>query len=215
MSHLLHIDSSVRGDQSVSRRLTALAADRWRTAEPGGTLTYRDVGTHPIPHLDAATGLARMVTAEHRTAAQEASYALSVELIDEIKRADTVLLGLPLYNFGPPSTVKSWVDHIIALGLSIDAETHAGLLGDAEFIVLASRGGGYGPGTPREGWDHAQTWLVHALSVTGLQPRFITAELTTADADPNMTHLKPLAAESLNKAFAAIDQLWTADEDAA
>jgi len=58
-------------------------------------------------------------------------------------------------------------------------------------------------------------WLPHALSVTGLQPRFITAELTTADANPKMAHLKPLAAESLNKALAAIDQLWTADEDAA
>jgi FMN-dependent NADH-azoreductase len=78
-----------------------------------------------------------------------------------------------------------------------------------------SRGGGYGPRTPREGWDHAQTWVSHALSVTGLQPQFITAELTTADANPKMAHLKPLAAESLNKALAAIDQLWTADEDAA
>jgi len=215
MSHLLHIDSSIRGEVSVSRRLTDRAADRWRAAHPDGTVTYRDLGTSPIPHLDAATGLARMVTAEQRTAAQDASFALSAELIDEIKQADTVLLGLPLYNFGPPSTVKAWVDHIIALGLSIDTETHAGLLGDTDFIVLASRGGGYGPGTPREGWDHAQIWLPHALSVTGLQPRFITAELTTADANPKMSHLKPLAAESLNKALAAIDQLWTADEDAA
>jgi FMN-dependent NADH-azoreductase len=135
--------------------------------------------------------------------------------IDRRDQADTVLLGLPLYNYGPPSTVKSWVDHIIALGLSIDAETHAGLLGDADFIVLASRGGGYGPGTPRDGWDHAQTWLLHAVSGTGLQPRFITAELTAADANPEMAHLKPLAAERLNTALAAIDQLWTADEDAA
>jgi FMN-dependent NADH-azoreductase len=214
MSHLLRIDSSVRGDLSVSRRLTTRAADRWRAAHPDGTVTYRDLGTSPIPHLDAATGLARMVTAEQRTTAEDASFALSAELIDEIKQADTVLLGLPLYNFGPPSAVKAWVDHIIALGLSIDAEAHAGLL-DTDFIVLASRGGGYGPGTPREGWDHAQTWLAHALSATGLQPQFITAELTTADANPKMTHLKPLAAESLNKALAAIDQLWTADEDAA
>jgi FMN-dependent NADH-azoreductase len=174
MSHLLHIDSSVRGDLSVSRRLTTRAADRWRAAHPDGTVTYRDLGTSPIPHLDAATGLARMVTAEQRTTAEDASFALSAELIDEIKQADTVLLGLPLYNFGPPSAVKAWVDHIIALGLSIDAEAHAGLL-DTDFIVLASRGGGYGPGTPREGWDHAQTWLAHALSATGLQPQFITA----------------------------------------
>ena len=214
MSHLLHIDSSVRGEVSVSRRLTARAADRWRAAHPGGAVTYRDLGISPIPHLDAATGLARMVAAEQRTAAQDASFALSAELIDEITQADTVLLGLPLYNFAPPSTVKAWVDHIIATGLSIDTETHTGLLGDTEFIVLASRGG-YGPGTPREGWDHGQTWLPHALSVTGLQPQFITAELTTAEANPATAHLKPLAAESLNNALAAIDELWTADEDAA
>jgi FMN-dependent NADH-azoreductase len=125
MSHLLHIDSSVRGDDSVSRRLTGRAADRVRAAHPGGTVTYRDLGTDPIPHLDAATGLARMVTADQRTAAQGASVALSAELIDEIMQADTVLLGLPLYNFGPPSTVKAWVDHLIAPGLSFDAEIHA------------------------------------------------------------------------------------------
>jgi FMN-dependent NADH-azoreductase len=72
MSHLLHIDSSVRGDDSVSRRLTGRAADRWQAAHPGGTATYRDLGTDPIPHLDAATGLARMVTADQRTAAHRA-----------------------------------------------------------------------------------------------------------------------------------------------
>src|SRR6201982_3570405 len=119
MRRLLPIDSSVRGDVSGRRGLTAGAADRWRAAHPDGTVTYRDLGTNPIPHLDAATGLARMVTAEQRTAAEDASLALSVELIDEIKQADTVLLGLPLYNFGPPSAVKAWVDHLIARGLSI------------------------------------------------------------------------------------------------
>jgi FMN-dependent NADH-azoreductase len=215
MAHLLHIDSSVQGDQSVSRRLTARAAERWRAAHPDGTVTYRDFATDPIPHLDAATGLARMVPADQHTPAQEASFALSLELIDEIKRADTILLGLPLYNFGPPSTVKAWVDHIVAPALSIDAETGAGLLGDTDFVVLASRGGGYGPGTPREGWDHNEAWLPHAVSLTGLEPRFIIAELTMADVNPAMAEVKPLAAESLSRALSAIDQLWTADEIAA
>jgi FMN-dependent NADH-azoreductase len=215
MAHLLHIDSSVQGDQSVSRRLTARAAERWRAAHPDGAITYRDLATDPIPHLDAATGLARMIPADQHTPAQEASFVLSVELIEEINRADTILLGLPLYNFGPPSTVKAWVDHIVAPGLSIDAETGAGLLGDTDFVVLASRGGGYGPGTPREGWDHAEAWLPHAVSLTGLQPRFITAELTMADTNPAMAELKPLAAESLGRALSQIDELWEADENAA
>ena len=198
MAHLLHIDSSVRGEQSVSRRLTALAAERWRAAHPGGTVTYRDLAVDPIPHLNPA-----------------AAAPLSAELIDEIKQADTLLLGLPLYNFGAPSTVHAWVDHIVAPGLSIDAETGGGLLDGTDFIVLASRGGGYGPGTPREGWDHAEAWLPHAVSLTGLRPRIITAELTMADVNPAMADLKPLAAESLRRALAAIDQLWTADENAA
>lgn len=198
MNQLLHIDSSVQGDQSVSRRLTARAVQRWRDTHPEGSVVYRDLASNPIPHLGDAT-----------------SSALTAELIGEIKRADTVVLGLPLYNFGPPSTVKAWVDHIVAPGLSIDAETGAGLLGDTEFVVLESRGGGYGPGTPREGWDHAESWLPHAVSMTGLSPRLIVAELTMADVNPAMAELKPLAAASLNQAFEAIDALWEVGENAA
>lgn len=198
MNQLLHIDSSVQGDQSVSRRLTARAVQRWRDTHPEGSVVYRDLASNPIPHLGDVT-----------------SPALTAELIGEIKRADTVVLGLPLYNFGPPSTVKAWVDHIVAPGLSIDAETGAGLLGDTEFVVLESRGGGYGPGTPREGWDHAESWLPHAVSMTGLSPRLIVAELTMADVNPTMAELKPLAAASLNQAFEAIDALWEVGENAA
>jgi FMN-dependent NADH-azoreductase len=209
MAHLLHIDSSIQGDRSVSRKLTARAATLWRAAHPGGTVTYRDLGSNPVPHLDAVTGPARQVPAEQRTPAQAASWALSEELVNEIKAADTVLLGLPLYNFGAPSSVKAWVDHLIASGLSIDAETHAPLLGGREFVVLASRGGGYNEGTPRHGWDHAEPWLPHALAATGLEPRFITAQLTLAHTTPAMTALIPLAEQSLAEAERAVDDLWT------
>jgi len=157
MAYLLHIDSSIQGEESVSRRLTARAAAQWRATHPGGTITYRDLARDPLPHLVGPAG-----------------GALSVTLVDEIKQADTILLGLPLYNFGPPSTVKAWVDHIVAQGLSVDMETRTGLLGGTEMLVVESRGGGFGSGTPREGWDHAAAWLPHAVSLTGLQPRFIT-----------------------------------------
>ena len=214
MPHLLHIDSSFQGDNSVSRRLTARAALRWQDAHPGGTVTYRDLSVDPIPHLDAGTGMARLVPAEQRTPAQQASFALSEELVNEIKRADAVVLGLPLYNYGAPSTVKAWVDHLVAPGLSI-GEDGTGLLGDTDFIVIESRGGGYGSGTPREGWDHAESWLPHAVSHTGLQPSLIVAELTMADANPAMAELKPLAQASLERAIAEIDGLWHADEQVA
>src|SRR3984893_13485059 len=213
--HLLHIDSSIQGDRSTSRKLSARAADVWRTAHPRGTVTYRDLGSNPVPHLDAAAGLARLVPAEQHTPAQAASWALTEELVNEIKAADTILLGLPLYNFGAPSSVKAWVDHLIASGLSIDPETKAPLLGGREFGVLASRGGGYAEGTPRHGWDHAEPWLPHRISLNGLEPRFITAALTLAHTNPAMADLIPPADQSLAEAERAIDGLWTPESAAA
>jgi FMN-dependent NADH-azoreductase len=207
--HLLHVDSSIRGDRSVSRKLSGRAADVWRAAHPRGTVTYRDLGSNPVPHLDAAGGLAGQVPAEQRTPAQAATWALTEELVNEIKEADTILLGLPLYNFGAPSSVKAWVDHLIAPGLSIDRETHAPLLGGREFVVLASRGGGYNEGTPRHGWDHSEPWLPHAVASTGLEPRFITVELSLAHSNPAMAELIPLAERSLAEAEHAVDGLWS------
>jgi FMN-dependent NADH-azoreductase len=207
--HLLHMDSSIQGERSVTRGLTARAADVWRAAHPDGTITYRDLGAHPLPHLDDSGGLARMVAREAHTPAQAASWELSRQLVDEVRQADTILLGLPLYNFGPPSAVKAWVDHLVAPGLSLDPVTHEGFLGGRDLLVLAARGGGYGAGTPREGWDHAEPWLPHGVSLLGLTPRFITAELTLADVNPQMADLKPLAAASLAAARSAIDALWS------
>jgi FMN-dependent NADH-azoreductase len=210
MAHLLHIDSSIQGERSISRSLTARAAAAWLAAHPGGTVTYRDLDAEPLPHLDSESVGARIAPPEEHTPAQAASWALTKQLVDEVLEADTILLGLPLYNFGAPSSVKAWVDHLVAPGLSVDRATMTGMLGGRDLLVLAARGGGYAPGTPREGWDHAEPWLAHALSVTGLEPRFIAAELTLADSNPQMAELKPLAADSLAAAEQAIDAQWIA-----
>lgn len=210
MDHLLHIDSSIQGERSISRALSARAAARWRDVHPEGTVAYRDLAADPIPHLGPAGAQARFVPAEQHNEDQAACWAISTELVEEILAADTMLLGLPLYNFGPPSTVKAWLDHLIAPGLAMDPVSGDGLLGGRELIVLAARGGGYREGTPREGWDHAQPWLPHGLSLTGLEPRFITAELTLADVNPAMADLRELAAASLVAAEEEVDALWTA-----
>jgi len=164
MSHLLHIDSSIKGESSISRALSARAAARWRDANPDGTVTYRDLAADPPPHLGPAGAQAAFIPPDQHNAAQAESWARSVELVGEVAAADTVLFGLPLYNFGPPSTVKAWLDHLIAPGLSLDLASGEGLLGGREMIVLAARGGGYAEGTPREGWDHAEPWLPHGLA---------------------------------------------------
>jgi FMN-dependent NADH-azoreductase len=209
MSHLLHIDSSIKGESSISRALSARAAAGWRDAHPDGTVTYRDLAADPPPHLGPAGAQAAFIPPDQHNAAQAESWARSVELVGEVADADTVLFGLPLYNFGPPSTVKAWLDHLIAPGLSLDLASGEGLLGGREMIVLAARGGGYAEGTPREGWDHAEPWLPHGLAMTGLEPRFITAELTLADVTPAMADLRELAVASLKAAEAEVDALWT------
>jgi len=208
MAHLLHIDSSIRVEGSVTRALSARSARAWRAAHPGGTITYRDLGASPVPHLDTRGGLARNIPPEQHTSEQAASWKLSEQLVGELTQADTIVLGLPLYNFGPPSSVKAWVDHVVARGLSVDFDSGEGLLGGRELIVLAARGGGYAPGSPRDGWDHAQLWLPHGLALTGLQPRFIVAELTLADVNPAMSELIPLARKSRDDAERAVDELW-------
>src|SRR5512146_3448848 len=99
MAHLLHIDSSIGVEGSVTGALSARAAGVWRAAHPGGTVTYRDLGANPVPHLDTRGGPARNVPPAQHTPAQAASWKRSEQLVDEIKQADTILLGLPLYNF--------------------------------------------------------------------------------------------------------------------
>jgi len=215
MPHLLHIDSSIHVDGSVTRALTARAASAWRAAHPGGEVTYRDLGAEPIPHLDTAGGLARQVAPIEHTREQAASWKLSRLLVDEIKAADTVLLGLPLYNLGAPSAVKAWIDHVVAPGLSTDPATHAGLLGGREFIVVAAHGGGDVPGAPLDRWDHPARWLPHGIALTGLTPRFIVAELTLAEVNPAMSPLIPFAQKSRADAEREIDELWGASALAA
>jgi hypothetical protein len=89
VAHLLHVDSSIRGDASVSRKLSARAAAVWHAAHPGGIVTYRDLGRDPLPRLDAAGGLARILPRDQHTAAQAESRALTEELVGEVKAADT------------------------------------------------------------------------------------------------------------------------------
>jgi len=210
MPHLLHIDSSVQGDASVSRQLTQRAVDTWKAANPDGTVTYRDLAAAPLPTFGPDHAAARYVPADQQTPAHAAAVALSRELADEVLAADVVVLGLPLYNYSAPSTVKTWVDHLVHAGISSDAATSEGLLGGRQFEIIASRGGGYGEGTPRHGWDHASPWLVHVLSTLGIEAKVTAVELTLANVVPAMESLKPLAAESLAAGHREIDERFGA-----
>jgi len=209
MPHLLHIDSSMRTENSRSRALSRHFAEAWRGVHVDGTLTYRDLAADRIAHPDYEAFTANLTPEDARTPYQQEARALAELLADEVLAADEIVIGMPLYNFGPPSTVKAWFDRIVVPGLTLGEE--GGMLGDKTLTVTAARGGGYGPGTPREGWDHREPWLIHAFEQLGLTDvRFIHAELTLARESPTMIPLDLGAAEdrSLADAHAAIDALF-------
>lgn len=99
------------------------------------------------------------------------------------------------------------MNHLLRIDSSVRAENSVSR-------ALTARGG-YGPGTPRHGCDHAESWLAQGVLITGLTPRIIVAELTMAAVDARMAHLAPLAEESLARAHAEIDALWTIDDESA
>src|SRR5215213_5866973 len=112
--NLLHIDSSLGAEKSVSRQVTAAFAEQWRKAHPDGGYTYRDLAADPLPHLDPASLAARDAAGDR---------AFETGLVEELKAADTVLLGVPMYNFSVPSTFKAWLDWILVPEVFLDQET--------------------------------------------------------------------------------------------
>src|SRR5713226_9744130 len=112
MKTLLQIRTSIFSDGGQSSRLAERFVAAWRESNPGGQVIVRDLALEPVPHLDAARFGAFLAKPEDRTEEQAAVVAYSDELIDELKAADVIVLGLPMYNFGVPSMLKAYFDHI-------------------------------------------------------------------------------------------------------
>lgn len=149
MTTLLQINSSLNSHNGQSSQLTGRFVSAWQAGHPEGRVVLRDLAAEPVPHLDAERFGAFLATPEARNAEQQAVVAYSDALIDELKAADVVVLGLPLYNFGIPSTLKAWIDHVARAGVSFRyTETGpVGLLTGKKVYVVAARGGRYA-GTP-------------------------------------------------------------------
>jgi FMN-dependent NADH-azoreductase len=209
MAQLLHLDASMRWSGSVSRELSAAYAQAWRAAHPDGTYVYRDLAVDPVPHLDEASFTAAATPDEDHTDEQRVGWKISSELIDELIEADTVLLGVPMYNFSIPSTLKAWLDRIITPGTALNRETGEGPLAGKRVVVTASRGGSYAPGTPRESFEFQERYLRAVLSSVGLDQdlTFVNAELTLARTVPALAQFQDLAAESLENAHRTAREL--------
>ncbi|MFD8221216.1 FMN-dependent NADH-azoreductase [Streptomyces sp. NPDC059697] len=200
MATLLHIDSSVfPGEASSSRSVTAAFREVWEEQHPQGTVIYRDLAADPVPHITADAWSAGYAAPSEHTPEQSAAFAARVKLIEELEQADTVLIGAPMYNYAIPSTLKAWLDNVLLLGRTAGEKPSAQ---GTPVIVVASRGGSYAPGTPREGYEFVQNYLEAVLRDTlGLDLDFIVPELTMAPRSPAMSELVPLYEASRERAF--------------
>ncbi|CAI7976990.1 FMN-dependent NADH:quinone oxidoreductase [Frankia sp. Hr75.2] len=223
VSHLLHLDASARPG-SVSRRLSAAFAEVWQENNPTGRRTYRDLAAQPLAHVDSAqieimtrmeaTGVRELVAARTAatTEAERASWAVTWPLVEELTAADTVLIGLPMYNFSVPSSFKAWFDRVAIPSLIVDHATNQGPLSGTRVVVVTARGGAYGPGTPRAGSDFQEPYLRAAFGMLGLADdlTFVHAELTKSEHVPRLAGFRQKAADSLAVALDTVAKAATA-----
>jgi len=151
MSTLLQINASLFSNQGQSSQLADRFVAAWRAANPEATIVTRDLADAPVPHLDAARFLSFLASAETRSPEQQAVVDFSDALIAELRAADTIVIGLPMYNLGIPSTLKAYFDHIARAGVTFRYTESGpqGLLKGKKAYVFATRGGRYA-GTPAD-----------------------------------------------------------------
>ncbi|MGW6915676.1 FMN-dependent NADH-azoreductase [Kitasatospora sp. NPDC054939] len=200
MATLLHLDASAFSEGSVSREVSAAFRAAWQAENPDGTVVHRDLAAQPLPHLDAHGISAGFVPAEQRTPEQAAAFALRTELIEELERADVLLIGTPMYNFTIPSSLKAWLDQVILVGRTAGEKPSAA---GKKVTVVSARGGSYAPGTPRESFEFVTTYLEKVLTgMLGLEVDFIVPEFTLAPTTPALADFVEHARTSKEQALA-------------
>jgi FMN-dependent NADH-azoreductase len=202
VSTVFRLDSSIRNEGSITRAIASTLESALVEDLDDATVIHREIGLTPLPsNAWALSASTRFVSFDQQSPEQKQAVALSRELGDELEKSDAYIFATPFYNFGVSQHVKTWVDLLITdPRFAPGAQT---ISGRPAFVVIA-RGGGYGPGTPREGWDHATGWLMRVFGdVWGLDVQVIESELTLAEVTPAMAELRGLAADNLRNAHSA------------
>lgn len=169
MAKLLHINSSVRNQGSVSRQLTGEFIAKWQAAHPDAEIIQRDLAASPVPHLNEQMMGAFFTPAEQRTPEQAEAVKISDQLVEELLAADVIVIGAPMYNFSIASTLKSWIDHVARAGITF-RYTQAGpegLVKNKKVYVFISRDGVYSEG-PAKAMEFQDTYLKTILGFLGM-----------------------------------------------
>ncbi len=165
MPTILHISASIRADESVSRNLSSTIVDGLRD-KTGAEVISRDLSANDLPYIDTARFGANNTPKDERTPEQNEIAAIADQLIDELQQADTIVLGVPIYNFGVPATVKAWADLVARAGTTFKYTENGpvGLLtGKKAYIAVASGGTPVG-----SDMDFMTPWLKHFLGFLGI-----------------------------------------------
>jgi FMN-dependent NADH-azoreductase len=182
MSTLLQLNTSLFSTGGQSSRLADQFVADWRAANPAGRVIVRDLARDPVPHLSAERFQAFLAKPGERTPGQRAFVDESDTLIDELKRADFIVIGLPMYNFGVPSTLKAYFDHVARAGVTFrySEKGAVGLLTGKQAYVFATRGGFYS-GTETDTETAFVRQFLGFLGITDVE--FVYAEgLAVSDA---------------------------------
>jgi len=166
---LLHLDSSILGGNSASRKLSAAIVDQLTNAAPGLDIVSRDLALQPLSHL-SGEHLAAAQGAVPESPAIQKDVAASQAALEEFLAADIVVIGAPMYNFGIPSQLKAWIDRIAVAGKTFryTANGPEGLAGNKRVIVAVSRGGLYSAGMPAAAFEHVESYLRSVFGFLGV-----------------------------------------------
>lgn len=198
---LLHIDSSAR-KHSLSRAVSAGFVEVWKRVNPRGEVMERDLATGLVPHVTDEWVGAMYTPADQRSREQHMELGLSDKLIAELKAADVIVIGSPMYNFSISAPLKGWIDMVMRAGETVDFTQRPpkGLLHGKKVIVITSRGGAYAPGTPTAAFDFQEPYLRHVLTLMGLR------DITFIHVD-RQSHGDEIAHQSRLAATAQIEDL--------
>ena len=188
---LLRIDATIQGPASSSAALADLVVEEFLAARPDERVVTRHLGEDPLAAHAWPTAIRGSFTPEaDRTPEQREAIALAQGLAAELREADAVVLAFPLYNFGVSQHVKAWFDLTLA-----GAEHGDPLLDGKPVVLVTTRGGAYGPGTPREGWDHNTDYLRRILvDQWGADLRLVEREFTLVGVNPALDEFAEPAA---------------------
>jgi FMN-dependent NADH-azoreductase len=170
MAHILYLDASPRRNRSISRMLGQEFMSKWKAAHPNDAVTYRDLGSYPVPHVTETWIAAAFSSPTEHTPELADAIGISDELVDELLAADRYLIATPIFNFTVPSTLKAYIDQIVRIGrtVTMDGNNFKGLLQNKKVWVIASQGGNYQSGTPDVALNHLEPYLRTVFGFMGI-----------------------------------------------